>query len=210
MTKQLKSSPTKPSSKSTKKPKGATKGVYISKKRLALVSTGIFTLAVSTVVVFALFATQIIVTQTNKSRLNRIENIYSNLEVGEEYQLEGQNVFGQKRVYDWDKGRTYSSVKYYLRGASVSETVADLDAKIKAAGFSFTGEPYPGAVDVQYHYKSENNEYIRLTVASKMYRDAIRNAAIMKQEITDEIFSMDKNVGPAIVTIKVNLDDNNE
>lgn len=179
--------------------------------RFFVVSIGIFLVAVAVVIVMGLLTSHYVVSKTHEARLDRINSIYASLDLDKSYQVERTNVFGDKRVYEWDSGRTYSSEMNYLHGDTVSNTVAELDAKIKSAGFVFFDEPYPGSVQVQYHYKSSDGEYIRLSVASKQYNDAWRNAAVMGQgQPSDEVFAMDKNAGPAQVTIKVNLDDNNE
>jgi len=178
--------------------------------RFYVVSVGIFLVAVATVIVIGLLTSSYIVNNMQKARLDRINGIYTSLHIDDTYTLQKMNVFGDKRVYDWDKSRSYSSEVDYLHGDTVSNTVAQLDAKIKAAGFMFVDEPYPGSVQVQYHYKSADGEYIRLTVSSKPYDDAWQYAISMGKEPSDSIFSMDKNAGPASVVIKVNLDDNNE
>lgn len=180
--------------------------------RFYVVTIGIFVVAVSAMIVIALLANNVIVGQNEKARLNRINDIYASLELdNKDYTHEQANVFGDKRVYEWDKSRTYSSVISYRHADTVSNTVAELDAKIKAAGFEFIDEPYPGSVYVQYHYKSAKNEYVRLTVESKPYQDAWYNAAVMGNgEVPESVYEMDKNAGPSAVTIKVNLDDNNE
>lgn len=168
---------------------------------------GLIVLIVALVV--ALVVAYVIPRMQNQARYERITAIYDSLNIGEEYLLDDSSVFGEKRVYDWDKGRTYSSAMYYTRGATVDVTTAELDKAIKNAGFTFFEEPYPGSVSKQYHYKSEKGEYIRLTVSSKLRDDAFFNAHWMKQDLSviDEI---DPNAGPSNVTIKVNLDDNNE
>lgn len=145
-------------------------------------------------------------------RLNRIETIYSRLELPNSYQVDRVNVFGDKREYEWDDGRTYSSAINYINADTVNATVDDLDKRVKAIGFEFIDEPYPGTeVSKQYHYKSGKGEYIRVTVSSKVYDDAVRNALIMNKNIPVSVFDgIDKNGGPANVVIKVNLDDNNE
>ena len=159
----------------------------------------------------ALLASHYVAGQMRSVRLDRINGIYTSLELDNSYQLEKANVFGDMRVYEGDEGRTRSSERTYLHGDTVSNTVAQLDAKIKSSGFMFFDEPYPGAAQVQYHYKSSDGEYIRLSVASKQYEDAWRNAALMgQQKPSDDVFAMDKNAGPSRVTIKVNLNDNNE
>lgn len=178
--------------------------------RFYVVTVGIFVIAVSTVVVISLLAASTIAKNTNKARLDRINTIYASLNVGNEYTPTYTNVFGDKRPYDYDKSRSASSQIDYVHGDTVNNTVAELDKKIKAAGFTFIDEPYPGGVGVQYHYKSAKNEYLRLTVESKPYHDAFYNAYAMDGKVPASVFAMDKNAGPSEVTIKVNLDDNNE
>lgn len=177
--------------------------------RFYVVTIGIFLVAVATVIVIALLAQRVVSSNTAQQRYDRITSIYDNFKLGESYPVESANVFGDKRVYEGDKSRSYSSSVEYLRGDTVSNTVADVDTKIKASGFAFFDEPYPGSKEVQYHYKSKNNEYVRLTVKSKPYMDAMLNANAMKQG-NGAMQNMDANQGPSLVTIKVNLDDNNE
>lgn len=161
-------------------------------------------------VVGALFASSTFMAQHNQDRLSRINAIYSSLKLDDSYQVKDANVFGDKRVYSYDKGRTFSSEIDYIHGDTVSNTVAKLDEKIKAAGFTFVSEPYPGTGSTQYHYKSANGEYIRLTVSSKPYDDALTNAYVLEQDTSSLIASSDKNAAPSNIVIKVNLDDNNE
>ena len=178
--------------------------------RFYVVTVGIFVVSVSTIIVLAFLANSVVTSQNNKARYDRIQAIYSSLNIGDDYIQDRSNVFGDKRPYDWDKSRTYSSEIDYRHADTVSNTVADLDAKIKAAGFEFIDEPYPGSTSVQYHYKSSKGEFIRLSVESKPYSDAWYNAHSMNKEIPQSVYAMDKNAGPSNVVIKVNLDDNNE
>lgn len=176
-----------------------------------VVTVGIFLVAVSAVVVIGLFASNIVSEKNSAQRLDRIQGIYASLQLDDTYVPQDIDIFGDKRTYEWDKGRTYSSAIRYAHGDTVSVTVEQLDAKIKSAGFEFIDEPYPGSVYYQYHYKSAKGEYIRLTVSSKPYDDAVLNGNLMnKGEIPADVYDMDKNAGPANVVIKVNLDDNNE
>lgn len=178
--------------------------------RFYVVTIGIFLVAVTTVVVAAYLAAGIVAKQDNQARLDRINNVYASLNLGEKYPVESSDVFGDKRVYDGDKSRTHASRIDYVHADTVSNTVADLDAKIKAAGFTFVNEPYPGSTSIQYHYKSTDGAYVQLTVFSKQYQDALRNGIIMGRDNEAAVRGMDKNAGPAHVIIKVNLDDNNE
>lgn len=202
-----KTTPTKKTTKTTKATKKAKARPLTW--RFYVVTIGIFLVSVAAVVVLALFTAQAFIRHQEQARLDRINAIYASLNLDDTYVPVYTNVFGDKRVYEWDKDRSYSSVINYVKADTVSNTVAELDAKIKAAGFGFIDEPYPGTTSTQYHYKSPNGEYIRLTVASKPYWDATSNASIMNQSL-DNFDSMDTNAGPAKVIIKVNLDDNNE
>lgn len=196
---------------STSKKKGANKKAPRLTWRFYAVTIGIFLVAVATVIVASYLAAGVVAKQNNQARLDRINSIYTSLELDDKAMLKKEvNVFGDKRVYEYDKGRSYSSYISYTNADTVSNTVADLDAKIKAAGFTFFEEPYPGSTQVQYHYKSKDSEYIRLSVSSKPYNDAFFNEQWMNGEASERVYAMDKNAGPANVTIKVNLDDNNE
>jgi hypothetical protein len=140
------------------------------------------------------------------ARKNRILRIYSDLQLGADYKLTNQDISGEKRVYSWDSGRTYSSVRSYVRELDVDKTVAELRPKIEQAGFSLIGEPYPNAVDVELHFKSAKGEYVRLRVSSKPRDDAIRQAAPNEPDYSKLAY----RDAPSNVQIKVNLDDNNE
>lgn len=202
-----KKAPTKKRSTSTKK--GKAKALPLT-WRFYVVTIGIFLVAVTAFVVMAYMTASYIDKQQTNQRLDRINEIYSSLSLGDEYRLQDQSVFGDKRPYEIGEGRTYSSYKTYLHADTVSNTVAKLDDKIKNTGFVFIDEPYPGSKQIQYHYKSEEGEYIRLSVSSKPYNDAWQNAMLMTGQAPSNLDSIDANAGPAEVIIKVNLDDNNE
>ena len=197
----------KVSKTSTKNKSGINLGVTVSRKLLVL----IVTVAALALIILGWWGVRAINVAAQNARLERIESIYASLEIDEDaYRLDAKNVFGSKRVYDYDKDRTYSSSVTYLHGDTVSATAEELDAKIKAAGFEYIDEPYPGSVYKQYHYKSEKGEYIRLTVSSKPYDDAWQNSSLLNKSVPDLADDFDTNQGPSTVIIKVNLDDNNE
>ncbi|MFZ1250371.1 MAG: hypothetical protein WAR37_02905 [Candidatus Microsaccharimonas sp.] len=176
-----------------------------------VVAIGIFSIAVATFIVIASLTATIISAQQAQARYERIATIYRTIDLGDSYVVQDMDIFGDKRMYSGDKGRSYSSAAHYLHNDTVSNTVAEADARIKAAGFEFIDEPYPGNANTQYHYKSSKGEYVRLTVSSKPRNDAIQNASIMNNgNVADGIYDMDTNAGPSEVVIKVNLDDNNE
>ena len=139
-------------------------------------------------------------------RAARINTIYDSLAISDDYQPVRSDVFGKKRAYNWDSSRTYSSSKTFVRDANVDVTVSELRNKIQNAGFTYFEEPYPGSSYIQLHFKSATAEYIRMTVSSQprdnaLMHDTSQNAAG---------FAIDPNTGPSNVTVKVNLDDNNE
>lgn len=178
--------------------------------RFSFLTIGIYAIVVTTVVVAALFASTAIMSQYNQTRLARINTIYTSLNLDDSYQVKDANVFGDKRVYLADKGRTLSSKVNYLYGDTVSSTVAKLDEKIKAAGFTVDNEPYSDTTATQYRYSSSNGEYIHLIVSSKVYDDAVTNASILDKDANKISASFDKDTAPSNIIIKVNLDDNNE
>ncbi len=163
------------------------------------------------IIIVAVLGTFAINKFTEQQRLDRIYSIYQNIHTGfdEVYLIGEQNVFGDKRVYDHDKSRTYSSSIVYYYGANVDKTAAELRQKIEAAGFKYIGEPYPGSKYIEWHFKSDKGEYVRLSVSSKPRDDAIRDANLMNRDDSAAV-DMDANAGPSVVTLKVNLDDNNE
>ena len=150
---------------------------------------------------------------SNNIRKERIVALYNDLKltsISDDYIAPvTQNVFGDKRVYTWDKGRTYSSERNYIRKADVDTTAKELDKAMQSAGFSFYETRYPGSNQRTPTYKTPRGEYIRVTVESKPHADAYQNAAWMGKPMTD-VPTLDTNAGPSNVTIKVNLDDNNE
>jgi len=150
----------------------------------------------------------------NHFRKERILNIYSSLNldaVSDDYMVPtSSNIFGERRIYEWDKGRTYSSQIDYVRKADVTTTANEIDKAIKDAGYSFYEDRYPGSLQKTPTYKSKNGEYIRVTVSSKLRDDALWNEMLMKENVSEATSNIDPNAGPSNVQIKVNLDDNNE
>jgi len=139
----------------------------------------------------------------SQQRLDRINAIYNSLKLGSDFKLTNYDVFGNKKVYEWDAGRTFSSSKNFEKCANVDVTVNELRTAIEAAGFSYFEEPYPGSGFKELHFKSANNEYIRINVSSKVRDDAFRDNV-------SNAYNINPNDGPSNVTVKVNLDDNNE
>lgn len=187
------------------------KKTTIPKGRRIAVLAAVIVLAAASLVILSASTARWIASAQTEQRKERIETVYKSLALPETYQVTSSNVFGEKRVYEWDTGRTYASSKTFLRGAPVDETVAELDGLIKTAGFVYIDEPYPSSVATQYHYKSKDGVYLRVTVSSKVYDDAMQNALVMdKTKLADISRTVDINAAPSNILIKVNLDDNNE
>lgn len=144
--------------------------------------------------------------RTSHTRLSEISSIYSSLNLDESYRIAKSDVFGDKREYSWDSSRSFSSSVEYGRNASVSDTFADLKNRIELAGFEQIEGPDYGPIARQDHYKNSDGQYIRVSVQSRAWYDAmlygLETPAAQTPEATE--------VGPVYVTIKVNLDDNNE
>ena len=144
--------------------------------------------------------------RTSHTRLNEISSVYSSLNLDESYRVAKADVFGDKREYSWDNSRTYSSSVEYGKNASVSATFDDLKKRIEQAGFVQIEGPDYGPAARQDHYKSSDGKYIRVSVESKAWHDAMLYGLETPAPESPEAFE----TGPVYVTIKVNLDDNNE
>jgi len=145
----------------------------------------------------------------NGMRKDRIISIFNSLKLDDKnYMITYESIFGDKRVYTWDSDRSYSSQRTYIRGANVDTTATELKQAIAKTDFKFYQEPYPGSTEFMYIYKSPKNEYLRVSVSSKARNDDFFNRNRMGLPISD--ITTSPNAGPSNVTIKVNLDDNNE
>lgn len=175
-----------------------------NKKRIIKIS--LITVAIIIVVVVCFYGATAI---NNNIRKDRIISIFNSLKIdGQKYTLSYESILGNKNVYEWDSSRSFSSVRTYVRGANVDTTVAELKQAIAKTDFIFYEEPYPGSIYFMYIYKSPKNEYLRVSVSSKASEDDFYNKWFMGLS-TDNI-ATSPNAGPSNVTIKVNLDDNNE
>lgn len=183
-----------------KKQKSKKKQLFYKEKIPLLAAIVIIIAALVGIVVW-----QIIPRAIAETRLNKINSTYASFNIGDDYILQTQDVFGPKRVYDWDKSRSYSSSKQYIRAANVDATVADLQKRVTGAGFTQIGHPYP----YQWQYKSKDNVYVRFNVTSKPRDDYFQNQILMNKQPDSSSYD-NMNDGPSNVTLKVNLDDNNE
>ena len=139
-------------------------------------------------------------------RLTRIQQIYESLELDDSYRMADADIFGDKRVYEWDTSRTYASAISYGRNADRTETFKDLKKQIEAAGFEQINGPNYGEVARQDHYRSVDGEYIRVSIDTRAMYDSMLYGTDYPKPGSDAQIEN----GPVYITIKVNLDDNNE
>jgi hypothetical protein len=173
-----------------------------SKEKIILISAIVFIIGSLVAITSYVLVPRVM----NESRKSRILETYAKINVSDEYGLRSQNVFGEKRVYEWDKSRTYSSSEDFIRGKNVDDTVKDLQTRVTKAGFKLIDHPYP----FQWQYKSDDGIYVRFDVLSKPRTEYFQNQSIMKEAASSSSDQIDPNTGPSLVTLKVNLDDNNE
>jgi len=163
------------------------------------------------VLVFLLFAMaamswylidRMVAASISQTRVDRISSIYTSFSLGDSYRINQSNVFGDKRVYDWDKSRTFASSVEYGHNDTVTNTTADLKKKIEAAGFKYFQTEYEGSIARLDEFKNSSGEYVRVRVETEAVRDMTTYGT--PKDIADT------NAAPSYVTIWVNLDDNNE
>jgi hypothetical protein len=177
------------------------------KRHQIIVGLSIVVVAVLVGLIFALI---VIPTIHNNARLHRINEIYSSIKLPANTYFNRDSIFGDKRPYSYDAGRSQASSKTFVVAKTVTETFNEIDAAIKAAGYTPFEEAYPGSTSKEYHYKTSKGEYIRLNVSSKLRNDAASNEILMNGKFDDAFYKLDPNAGPSSVILKVNLDDNNE
>jgi hypothetical protein len=188
--------------------------------RFSVISIGINFIIVATLVVMAFLIAHFITVHQNQERLDRINGIYSSLKLDDSYVVDraGTDVFGDKRLNPVIKTESQASVMFYIHADTVKNTVAELDTKIKAAGFTKLDVKYSPLLDFvpQAQYKSSKGEYIHLKVESRQFEQAMLNSHFMDMRnstvttITSLRQKYDINAAPSNVVIMVNLDDNNE
>lgn len=176
-------------------------------------------LLVYSLLVFALFFllstslytfTQLAEYRTSSLRKQRIESVYQSLNLEDSYRPVKYDVFGDRRPYGgdpaWAKGRSQSSSIEYAHNDTPANTIAALKQKLSKAGFSLIGTAYENSTSPQWHFKNAGGTYVRVTVTSKFAQDALVYGMFNEN---DPLINH-KDEAPSYVTIKVNLDDNNE
>ena len=198
--------------KSTPKKHISTTNTHILlKKSVFIYSTLVF--IIFALIVFVAGSIMIgVQAQENAERKARIMSVYDSLKLGDSYRPVKQNVFGEKQPYEgdaeWAKGRSHSSSVEYSHLDTPDNTRAELIKKIEAAGFKKIGGAYEDSIAPQDHFKNSDDEYVRLSVTNKLIQDEM----IYGPGFTDlgNPARMDRSTAPSYITLKVNLDDNNE
>jgi hypothetical protein len=176
-----------------------------STKRLVAYPVIIF-VAFILIALSAYTISSLVVNYQGNQRQSKIEDVYSSLNLDDSYRSESSNILREKVVYEWDASRSYSSVMTFGRNAGREETFQDLKSKIEAAGFEQIEGPGYGDIARQDHYKNSAGQYIRVTVETRAMYDSILYGTDYPEATSEAALE----TGPVHVTIKVNLDDNNE
>ena len=163
-------------------------------------------LAVAVIAMAGYAGLRLMKVNTNKARLSEIIAIYDSMNLGESYQPISYNIFGDKRVYEYDKGRTFASEVEFGHNATPADTRVDLRKKVEAAGFTFVQTEYEGSIQPIDEFKNSKGNYVRIGVMSRSARDAI----YYSNADGEGPFIDTSDQSPAHISIKVNLDDNNE
>lgn len=178
-----------------------------------LIKRSLLSYAVLVFLFFALLSMSVylvdrmIVENSHHRRRAQIVSIYRDLNLGENYRPISSNIFGDKRVYSWDKHRSYASAVTYGHNATVGDTVKELSEKVKKAGFTQQKIEYEGSSSPVYEFKNDKGNWLRIRAIPKADRDdavyGTKNYQFINTETTNAM-------APTHVEIKVNLDDNNE
>ena len=172
-------------------------------------------LGIYAVLVFALFILlsisafavhQYATSRADTERLHRIQAVYQSLNLDNSYRAVRSDVFGDKRTYSWDESRSASSSIEYGHNDTPANTRADLAKKIEAAGFKRIGGAYEGSPSPQDYFKNDKGVYARVSTTSRYVQDSLIYGTFTEG---DPLINH-KDEAPTYVTLKVNLDDNNE
>ena len=172
-------------------------------------------LLVYVILVFVLFSTlamsiylidRLVISKQHTDRLNQITAIYDSLGLDSSYRAVRSDLFGDKRVYSWDKGRTFASTIEYGHNDTPTNTASDLRKKVENAGFTYIQTEYEGSINPTQEYKNAKGNYLRVSTMS----GTIHNSIVYGDVDSKAPLIQHANEAPTYVTIKVNLDDNNE
>lgn len=140
-------------------------------------------------------------------RGTRIAEVFRSLDLNDEYIYQTGENAAQQRAFKSDGHRDWTSFATYLRGASLDETMREVDQRATTAGFQFVRNAHEGSTGVTGAvYRSERNEYLYVTVSSKQRNDYLQDALLMQREASpDELAAIDVSEGPVEVLIKLDI-----
>jgi hypothetical protein len=176
--------------------------------RQLFIAVGLALIVAGSIYVFASYAVKLFY---EAPRAARVHEVYESLKLPDDYIYQTGAIAGERRLYNQDGTRSWSSHQVYLRGASLGDTVSELNTHITEAGFKQIRQSEKTAAVAERNYVNDKQEYLRFKAESKLRLEYYQNAHLMGLDTaTIEKNAIDPNTGPIRVTIKVNLDDNNE
>lgn len=178
--------------------------IVIRKTPLVYAITAVVLVALLVAATFGVY--KLSVNANNKMRLGKIIDIYDSLQLNNDYRMVKTNIFGDKRVYEWDKGRTFASEVTLVHAAAPTEVRAQLRKQVEAAGFTFVQTEYEGSISPIDQFKNSQGNYVRVGVMSKYAQDKYTYG---DYDLNDPLANH-KDEAPSYISVKVNLDDNNE
>lgn len=140
-------------------------------------------------------------------RGNRIAEVFQSLDLNNEYIYQTGENAAQQRAFKSDGHRDWTSFATYLRGASLDETMGELDQRATSAGFQFVRNAHEGSTGLTGAvYRSDRNEYLYVTISSKQRNDYLQNALLLQREANPEGLAMiDASEGPVEVLVKLDI-----
>ena len=176
--------------------------------RQVFIAAGLALIVAGAIYVFTTYATKLFY---ESPRAARVHEIYASLQLSDDYVYQTGAIAGERRLYKQDGTRSWSSYQTYLRGASLTQTVKELNDSIIKAGFKQIWQSENASVIAERRYVNDKQEYIRFKAESKLRLEYYQNSYLMGLDTaTIQKNAIDPESGPIRVMIKVNLDDNNE
>ncbi|MEI7918440.1 MAG: hypothetical protein WCH58_03590 [Candidatus Saccharibacteria bacterium] len=183
------------------------------------ITSGVIIISVITIISLIL-CLHVLPAVTNNMRKERIISIFKSLKLDDQkYILMNEMGKDTATTMDWNISKDSSYTRTYVRQLEVNTTTIEINKLAIDAGWTYIGEPYtidpifhfnPNTTFAShsYNYKTNNNEYVKISTFSKLRMDALYNKPNMTQ---DELIKLDESINsaPTEMLISVNLDSNN-
>ena len=157
-------------------------------------------------ILFALSAFAVIESKKiydNYQRQQEVMSIYQDLKLDETYRLDDMDVYTSTVADTSDSKHGQTSSITYGRNADRQATFADLEKRIKAAGFTKVDNPDHGELARQDHYENDDGEVIRVSIETAAWHEAM----LYGTELPTPQSKQANIEGPVYITIKVGLGD---